>query len=222
MRSLGASAVHQVHRMLLLTPGPVTTRPEVRAALGHDFAPWDNDFRPLYAGVRERLLRIAKGDTGQHAVLPLQGCGHFITEAAIRTFVPPGGKLLIPGHRRLFRPNDPAGARGRPHPGAAADRADRTDRPRGGCRRPGRRSGHQPCRPGVFRDRQRRGARSRRRRRGGAPGRAAADRRCGVGVRRAAAGRRRRSRRSTPRCSPPTNAWKACPAWPSPWRASTA
>src|SRR5271165_2789505 len=29
--------------MLLLIPGPVTTRPEVRAALAQDFAPWDND-----------------------------------------------------------------------------------------------------------------------------------------------------------------------------------
>ena len=82
--------------MLLLTPGPVMTRPEVRAALAHDFAPWDNDFRPLYAGLRERLLRVAKGVPDQHAVLPLQGCGHFITEAAVRTFIPPGGKLLIP------------------------------------------------------------------------------------------------------------------------------
>ena len=82
--------------MLLLIPGPVTTRPEVRAALCHDFAPWDNDFRPLYAGIRERLLRIAHGVRGEHATLPLQGCGHFITEAAIRTFVPLGRKLLIP------------------------------------------------------------------------------------------------------------------------------
>jgi 2-aminoethylphosphonate-pyruvate transaminase len=82
--------------MLLLIPGPVTTRPEVRAALGHDFAPWDNDFRPLAAGLRERLLRIARGIADQHSVLPLQGCGHFITEAALRTFIPPGGKLLIP------------------------------------------------------------------------------------------------------------------------------
>ena len=46
--------------MLLLIPGPVTTRPEVREALRHDFAPWDNDFRPLYAGIRERVLRIAQ------------------------------------------------------------------------------------------------------------------------------------------------------------------
>ncbi|MEJ0018995.1 MAG: 2-aminoethylphosphonate--pyruvate transaminase [Acetobacteraceae bacterium] len=82
--------------MLLLIPGPVTTRPEVRAALCYDFAPWDNDFRPLYAGIRERILRIAASEPGQHAVLPLQGCGHFITEAAVRTFIPLGRKLLIP------------------------------------------------------------------------------------------------------------------------------
>lgn len=82
--------------MLLLIPGPVATRPEVREALRYDFAPWDNDFRPLYAGIRERVLQIANGKPGEHATLPLQGCGHFITEAAVRTFVPPGHKLLIP------------------------------------------------------------------------------------------------------------------------------
>jgi len=82
--------------MLLLIPGPVTTRPEVREALRYDFAPWDNDFRPLYAGVRERVLHIAGGVRGEHTTLPLQGCGHFITEAAIRTFVPLGQRLLIP------------------------------------------------------------------------------------------------------------------------------
>ncbi|MGH7156063.1 MAG: 2-aminoethylphosphonate--pyruvate transaminase [Acetobacteraceae bacterium] len=82
--------------MILLIPGPVTTRPEVRDALRVDLAPWDNDFRPLYEGIRRRLLRIAGGRNGEHAVLPLQGCGHFITEAAIRTFVPGGHKILIP------------------------------------------------------------------------------------------------------------------------------
>jgi 2-aminoethylphosphonate-pyruvate transaminase len=86
----------QVFSMLLLIPGPVTTRPEVREALRYDFAPWDDDFRPLYAGVRERVLRIARGNPGEHVTLPLQGCGHFITEAAVRTFVPAGRKLLIP------------------------------------------------------------------------------------------------------------------------------
>ena len=82
--------------MLLLIPGPVTTRAEVKAAMAHDFAPWDNDFGPLYASVRDRLLRIGGGVPGEHACLPLQGSGHIVIEAAIRSCVPRGGKILIP------------------------------------------------------------------------------------------------------------------------------
>ena len=81
--------------MLLLIPGPVQTRPEVRAAAAQDYAPWDNDFRAIYASIRERVLPIAGGIPGEHATLPLQGCGHFLVEAAVRSLVPPGGKLLI-------------------------------------------------------------------------------------------------------------------------------
>jgi 2-aminoethylphosphonate-pyruvate transaminase len=82
--------------MLLLIPGPVTTRPEVRHAMAQDIAPWDNDFRLVYAAVRERVLRIAHGVPGEHATLPLQGSGHFAVEAGLRTFVPLGGRILIP------------------------------------------------------------------------------------------------------------------------------
>lgn len=82
--------------MLLLIPGPVQTRPETRAAMAQDIAPWDHDFRPVYAEIRERVRAIAGGQEGVHATLPLQGCGHFIMEAAIRTFIPAGGKVLIP------------------------------------------------------------------------------------------------------------------------------
>jgi 2-aminoethylphosphonate-pyruvate transaminase len=82
--------------MLLLIPGPVTTRPEVRHALTRDIAPWDNDFRHFLTRLRSRILRLAGGLEDQHATLPLQGCGHFITEAALRTFLPPGGRILIP------------------------------------------------------------------------------------------------------------------------------
>jgi 2-aminoethylphosphonate-pyruvate transaminase len=81
--------------MLLLIPGPVQTRPETRAVMAQDIAPWDHDFRPTYAAIRERVRAIAGGIEGVHATLPLQGCGHFIMEAAIRSFVPAGGKLLI-------------------------------------------------------------------------------------------------------------------------------
>jgi 2-aminoethylphosphonate-pyruvate transaminase len=82
--------------MLLLIPGPVQTRAEVRAAMAVDIAPWDRDFAPEYIAIREKLRDLAGGKAGLHACLPLQGAGHFITEAAIRTFVPAAtGKLLI-------------------------------------------------------------------------------------------------------------------------------
>jgi len=81
--------------MLLLIPGPVQTRPEVRAAMADDIAPWDDDFRAEYAAMRPRIVRIAGGIEGTDAALPLPGCGHMVVEAAIRTFVPAGGRLLV-------------------------------------------------------------------------------------------------------------------------------
>ncbi len=82
--------------MKLLIPGPVTTSPLVRAAMAQDLAPWDLEFRALNARVKQRLLAVAHGDPDTHATLALQGCGHFATEAALRTFVPPGGTILVP------------------------------------------------------------------------------------------------------------------------------
>jgi 2-aminoethylphosphonate-pyruvate transaminase len=89
-------AACEPHAMLLLIPGPVTTRPEVRQALTRDIAPWDNEFHNFLTRLRSRVLRLAGGVEGEHVVLPLQGCGHFIAEAALRTFVPPGGRILVP------------------------------------------------------------------------------------------------------------------------------
>ncbi len=80
----------------LLIPGPVTTHRAVRAALAHDFAPWDTDFLPLYHGLGARLLRAGGGQVGTHVALTLPGCGHFVIEAAIRSLLPPGGRLLVP------------------------------------------------------------------------------------------------------------------------------
>lgn len=82
----------------LFIPGPVQTDPRVKAAMAQDIAPWDNDTRPRYAAIRERVRAIAGGREGEHVCLPLQGCGHFIVEAALRSFVPPGGKVLIPNN----------------------------------------------------------------------------------------------------------------------------
>jgi len=82
--------------MLLLIPGPVQTRPEVKAAMAQDIAPWDRDFQKVYARIRERIVGVAGGTPGVHATLPIQGAGHFVSEAALRTFVAPGAKVLIP------------------------------------------------------------------------------------------------------------------------------
>jgi 2-aminoethylphosphonate-pyruvate transaminase len=90
--------------MLLLIPGPVTTHPDVRAAANRDIAPWDHDIRAEIGALLSRLRALAGGQDGVHVALPLPGSGHFMVEAAIRTFVPPetqsghgaGGGILIP------------------------------------------------------------------------------------------------------------------------------
>jgi 2-aminoethylphosphonate-pyruvate transaminase len=90
LRNVGISS------MLLLIPGPVTTRPEVRQAMTQDVAPWDNDFRPRYIAMRERVRAIAGAPAATHDALCFGGCGHFGMEAALRSFLPPGGKILVP------------------------------------------------------------------------------------------------------------------------------
>jgi 2-aminoethylphosphonate-pyruvate transaminase len=90
--------------MLLLIPGPVMTHPDVRAAANRDIAPWDHDVRAEVGALLDRLRLLAGGEDGVHVALPLPGSGHFMVEAAIRSFVLPeidrghgsGGGILIP------------------------------------------------------------------------------------------------------------------------------
>jgi 2-aminoethylphosphonate-pyruvate transaminase len=82
--------------MLLLIPGPVTTHPQTRAAMLQDYAPWDLTFRARYAALQTRLNVIAGGLPDIHAVLPVQGCGHFAMEAALRSFLKPSDTIIIP------------------------------------------------------------------------------------------------------------------------------
>ncbi|AOB30310.1 2-aminoethylphosphonate:pyruvate aminotransferase [Bordetella sp. H567] len=82
--------------MLLLIPGPVTTADVVKAALAQDYAPWDNDFRAIVRKLCADIREAAGGAPDTHVALPLSGSGHFALEAAVRTFVPRTGKILIP------------------------------------------------------------------------------------------------------------------------------
>ena len=208
--------------MLLLIPGPVTTRPEVRAAMTVDIAPWDNDSAPSTSRFAIGCWRSPAAWRASTSSLPLQGCGHFITEAAMRTFIPPGGRLLIPATGaytdRMVRLAREAGRV--PVPLPIARRATRR-----AARRSPRRWQADPSithvgmvysetGSGVVHDPAAIGAR-------GARGRAPDDRRCGLGVRRAAAGPVARSRRSMRSSSPRTSAWRRCPASPSRSPAST-
>ena len=109
--------------MLLLIPGPVMTHADVRAAADRDIAPWDHSVREEIGGLLTRLRLLAGGIEGIHTTLPLPGSGHFIIEAAVRTFVPPekdqgqgaGGGILIPASgqyaQRMMRLAQAAGRR---------------------------------------------------------------------------------------------------------------
>ena len=79
---------------VLLTPGPLTTRPETRAAMGRDWGSRDAAFIALTARVRKRLLAL--GNAGEaFTCVPLQGSGTFAVEAQLGTLVPREGRLLI-------------------------------------------------------------------------------------------------------------------------------
>ena len=78
----------------LLTPGPLTTAPEVKAAMQHDYGSRDLHFIEVNRRVRQRLVEIAGGGEG-HVCVPLQGSGTFVVEAMLGCFVPRDGKVLI-------------------------------------------------------------------------------------------------------------------------------
>ncbi|MEO8485813.1 MAG: 2-aminoethylphosphonate--pyruvate transaminase [Betaproteobacteria bacterium] len=79
---------------ILLTPGPLTTSLETKAAMLRDWGSWDASFNAVTANVRKRLLDIANGHA-THVCVPMQGSGTFSVEAAVNTLVPRDGHLLV-------------------------------------------------------------------------------------------------------------------------------
>jgi 2-aminoethylphosphonate-pyruvate transaminase len=94
MTDEGRMSDRQAREPLLLTPGPLTTSPGVRAAMLRDWGSRDADFIALNAEVRRRLVALAHGE-GTHVCVPLQGSGTFVVEAMLGTLVPRGGKILV-------------------------------------------------------------------------------------------------------------------------------
>ncbi|MCG8552797.1 MAG: 2-aminoethylphosphonate--pyruvate transaminase [Desulfobacterales bacterium] len=79
---------------ILLTPGPLTTTPTVKAAMLKDWCTWDDDYNRIVQQIRADLIRLASPSPGYTAVL-MQGSGTFSVEACLTTAIPSSGKLLV-------------------------------------------------------------------------------------------------------------------------------
>lgn len=79
---------------LLLTPGPLSTSPKVRAAMRRDYCTWDGEYKALVQSIRGELTTLAS-DRPHYTTVPMQGSGTFSVEATLGTVVPENGKLLV-------------------------------------------------------------------------------------------------------------------------------
>jgi len=80
---------------MLLNPGPVTTTPRVKAAVGaRDMCHREPIFSNLLDSIQRKLRKVFKATDG-HDVFVLTASGTGGMESAISTFVPAGKKLLV-------------------------------------------------------------------------------------------------------------------------------
>ena len=82
---------------LLLTPGPLSTSPTVRAAMDRDWCTWDDDYNVgIVTPIREQLVQLATATEPEaYSCVLVQGSGTFALEAMIGSVIPPEGKLLV-------------------------------------------------------------------------------------------------------------------------------
>jgi 2-aminoethylphosphonate-pyruvate transaminase len=85
--------LHPFHSVLL-TPGPVTLSFSTKREMLVDYAMDGQHIEAEIAFCREYLLEIANG-TDVATAVPLAGSATAANEAAIQTFVPADGKLLV-------------------------------------------------------------------------------------------------------------------------------
>ncbi len=73
-------------KTLLFTPGPLTTSTKTKKSMLNDWGSWDDDFNDITKDIRNRLVKIIKGNKN-YTCIPLQGSGSFGIEAMIINFV---------------------------------------------------------------------------------------------------------------------------------------
>ncbi len=89
----------------MLTPGPLTTSLETKQAMLRDWGSRDANFIEAGAEIRRRLLAMTGAGDDYDCVL-MQGSGTFSIEAALASFIPKDGRVLVLingvyGHRAL-------------------------------------------------------------------------------------------------------------------------
>ncbi|MBT5266338.1 MAG: 2-aminoethylphosphonate--pyruvate transaminase [Rhodospirillaceae bacterium] len=84
----------QVRDAYLLTPGPLTTSRQTKEAMLRDWGSWDAEFNEVTADIRRRLVAMCDGGDDYDCV-PIQGSGTFAIEAALGSFIPKDGKVLV-------------------------------------------------------------------------------------------------------------------------------
>jgi len=68
---------------LLLTPGPLSTSPDVRSAMWYDSCTWDDDYKNIVSDIRRRLLHISDCDPAIYTTVLMQGSGTFGVESVL-------------------------------------------------------------------------------------------------------------------------------------------
>ena len=80
---------------VLLTPGPLSTTPTVKAAMLRDWCTWDEDYHHIVQDIRRRLVQMAASSPEPYTAVLMQGSGTFCVEAALGTAIPADGKVLV-------------------------------------------------------------------------------------------------------------------------------
>lgn len=83
---------------LLLTPGPLSTTPSVRAAMLQDSCTWDADYNlGVVEPIRRELVRLAMSPeyAADYSAVLLQGSGSYVVESVLGSALGPDDFLLI-------------------------------------------------------------------------------------------------------------------------------
>lgn len=80
---------------LLLTPGPLSTTPTVKAAMQIDYCTWDSDYRQVTETIRQQILDLAQANADNYTTVLLQGSGSYGVEATIGAAVPRENAVLM-------------------------------------------------------------------------------------------------------------------------------